>query len=231
MRRKRLDEDGGRKVSAAIEKLYKQEDTTRKKLWQSAIKNELPKVHRAVLYRATLASKKYEAARKALLKEIERKKRPTRTVKDTNEFALRAKKMCREVRAPMYRISHISCHCGSLSSLSLQMQAYWRKYDKEERERLRAEQKAATERRKLDEEIREAKRQQMKLNFLLTQTELFAHFVAKKIGVETEGEGAADGDAAATASSSTTTTTTALDANSSAEDGASSLARSFFVLV
>ena len=111
------------------------------------------------------------------------------------------------------------------------MQAYWRKYDKEERERLRAEQKAATERRKLDEEIREAKRQQMKLNFLLTQTELFAHFVAKKIGVETEGEGAADGDAAATASSSTTTTTTALDANSSAEDGASSLARSFFVLV
>ena len=121
MRRKRLDEDGGRKVSAAIEKLYKQEDTTRKKLWQSAIKNELPKVHRAVLYRATLASKKYEAARKALLKEIERKKRPTRTVKDTNEFALRAKKMCREVRAPMYRISHISCHCGSLSSLSLSL--------------------------------------------------------------------------------------------------------------
>jgi chromatin-remodeling ATPase INO80 len=62
------------------------------------------------------------------------------------------------------------------------MQTYWRKYDKEERERARAEQKAAQEKRKHDEEIREAKRQQMKLNFLLTQTELFAHFVAKKIG-------------------------------------------------
>ena len=122
MRRKRLDEDGGRKVSAAIEKLYKQEDTTRKKLWQSAIKNELPKVHRAVLYRATLASKKYEAARKALLKEIERKKRPTRTVKDTNEFALRAKKMCREVRAPMYpHQPHIVPLWLTLFSLSLSL--------------------------------------------------------------------------------------------------------------
>jgi DNA helicase INO80 len=36
------------------------------------------------------------------------------------------------------------------------------------------------EKRKKEEEIREAKRQQKKLNFLLTQTELFSHFIAKK---------------------------------------------------
>ena len=36
------------------------------------------------------------------------------------------------------------------------------------------------EQRKREEEIQEAKRQQRKLNFLLTQTELYSHFIAKK---------------------------------------------------
>ena len=43
--------------------------------------------------------------------------------------------------------------------------------------------KEEVERRKREEEIREAKRQQMKLNFLLTQTELYSHFIAKNVTV------------------------------------------------
>jgi DNA helicase INO80 len=58
---------------------------------------------------------------------------------------------------------------------------YWRKYDKEEREAKKRAEKEALEKRKRDEETREAKRQQRKLNFLITQTELFSHFLANKV--------------------------------------------------
>lgn len=40
----------------------------------------------------------------------------------------------------------------------------------------------------MDVELIEAKRQQRKLNFLITQTELYAHFMSKKLGKGTEEE-------------------------------------------
>lgn len=47
----------------------------------------------------------------------------------------------------------------------------------------RQAEKEAEEQRKLDVELMEARRQQRKLNFLITQTELYAHFMAKKLGI------------------------------------------------
>ncbi|OON16446.1 hypothetical protein X801_07741 [Opisthorchis viverrini] len=46
--------------------------------------------------------------------------------------------------------------------------------------RRRAE-RAAAEQRRADLELLEARRQQRKLNFLITQTELYAHFMARKL--------------------------------------------------
>jgi DNA helicase INO80 len=60
------------------------------------------------------------------------------------------------------------------------MLMFWKKHDKEEKEARKKAEKDALERRKREEELREAKRQQRKLNFLLTQTELFSHFIQKK---------------------------------------------------
>lgn len=40
----------------------------------------------------------------------------------------------------------------------------------------------------MDVQLLEAKRQQRKLNFLITQTELYAHFMANKIGAKGLGE-------------------------------------------
>lgn len=40
----------------------------------------------------------------------------------------------------------------------------------------------------MDVELIEAKRQQRKLNFLITQTELYAHFMSKKLGKGSEEE-------------------------------------------
>lgn len=66
--------------------------------------------------------------------------------------------------------------------LTREMQTHWRKFEREEKQQKKAKDKVATEQRKMDIDILEAKRQQRKLNFLITQTELYAHFMAKKMG-------------------------------------------------
>lgn len=66
--------------------------------------------------------------------------------------------------------------------LTREMQSYWKRYDRVERETRRRLEKEAEEQRKMDVEMIEAKRQQRKLNFLITQTELYAHFMSRKVG-------------------------------------------------
>lgn len=61
------------------------------------------------------------------------------------------------------------------------MLLYWRKNEKEELAARKKAEKEALEKAKAEEEAREAKRQSRKLNFLLTQTELYSHFIGKKI--------------------------------------------------
>ena len=61
------------------------------------------------------------------------------------------------------------------------MLMYWRKNEKEELAARKKAEKEALERAKVEEERRESKRQARKLNFLLTQTELYSHFIGKKI--------------------------------------------------
>lgn len=63
--------------------------------------------------------------------------------------------------------------------LTKDMQVFWRRNEREERERQKRAEKERQEALKREEEAREAKRQQKKLNFLIQQTELYAHFVAK----------------------------------------------------
>lgn len=64
------------------------------------------------------------------------------------------------------------------------MLAFWRRHEKEERENRKRAEREALERAKIEDEMREAKRQQRKLNFLITQTELYAHFISKNITPE-----------------------------------------------
>ncbi|KAJ1790193.1 putative DNA helicase ino80, partial [Coemansia sp. RSA 2167] len=85
-----------------------------------------------------------------------------------------------------------------------EMLVFWKRYEKEEREMRKRAEREAAERRKQEEEAREARRQKRKLNFLLTQTELYSHFIGSKIGgggdedksaSETQAKGNAGGDA------------------------------------
>ncbi len=61
------------------------------------------------------------------------------------------------------------------------MLLYWKKFDKVEKEHRKKAEKEAMEQRRQDEEMREMRRQQRKLNFLITQTELYAHFMSRKM--------------------------------------------------
>ena len=77
----------------------------------------------------------------------------------------------------------------------------WRRLEKEGAESRRKLEREQADAARLEEELREAKRQQQRLNFLLTQTELYAHFMASKQqpkqGQQREAAAAADGAAAA----------------------------------
>lgn len=75
-----------------------------------------------------------------------------------------------------------------MKRLSRENIAYWkrsRRFDREIKKRL---EKEAEEQRKIDHELVEAKRQQRKLNFLITQTELYAHFMSKKLELNSAEE-------------------------------------------
>lgn len=66
--------------------------------------------------------------------------------------------------------------------------AYWKRSRRLDREVKKRLEKEAEEQRKIDHELIEAKRQQRKLNFLITQTELYAHFMSKKLGTASAEE-------------------------------------------
>uniref|UniRef100_A0A182FL94 Chromatin-remodeling ATPase INO80 n=1 Tax=Anopheles albimanus TaxID=7167 RepID=A0A182FL94_ANOAL len=128
----------------------------RRRMWQQMAKKELGKVQRAKVnnHRDTLVNCRRVAV---LCMRVARQKamQSQKLMKDT---IWRAKRLTRE------------------------MQLYWKRYDKVERETKRRMEREAEEQRKIDVEMVEAKRQQRKLNFLITQTELYAHFMSRKLG-------------------------------------------------
>ena len=76
--------------------------------------------------------------------------------------------------------------------LMREMLVFWKKNDKEEREVRRREQKEAVDRARIEEEKREAARQARKLEFLISQTELYSHFVGNKLKSECANVSAVD---------------------------------------
>lgn len=94
----------------------------------------------------------------AQLCQREARKAAARSVKPSKEVHSRARKANRE------------------------MLFFWKRNEREERELRKKAEKEAIEKLRIEEEMREARRQARKLNFLITQTELYSHFIGKKIG-------------------------------------------------
>ncbi|EXB39079.1 DNA helicase INO80 [Morus notabilis] len=64
--------------------------------------------------------------------------------------------------------------------LARDMLLFWKRVDKEMAEVRKREEREAAEALRREQELREAKRQQQRLNFLIQQTELYSHFMQKK---------------------------------------------------
>ncbi|KAK0552679.1 putative DNA helicase ino80 [Tilletia horrida] len=149
-----------------------------KKIWTNIAKRDIPKVYRTS--QSSYNNKIQYWKRISTMAQREGKKGMQRNQKTVKDVQARARRVVRE------------------------MLTFWKKNEKEERELRKKAEKEAMEKAKKEEEMREAKRQARKLNFLITQTELYSHFVGSKLKTseaeeseETSG-GAAKGTSAGT---------------------------------
>ncbi|XP_060183897.1 chromatin-remodeling ATPase INO80 isoform X1 [Lycium barbarum] len=130
------------------------------KYWISLVRKEIPKHHKIFInsHRRQLT----DAKRFAETCQREVKMKVSRSLKVMRGAAIRTRKLARD------------------------MLVYWKRVDKEMAEVKKREEKEAAEALKREQELREAKRQQQRLNFLLSQTELYSHFMQNKSTLPSE---------------------------------------------
>ncbi|KAL4268117.1 Chromatin-remodeling ATPase INO80 [Pleurotus pulmonarius] len=141
-------------------------EEAQRKVWTNIARRDVAKVYK---YHATgYTARKNQAERLARLASVQARKPVQKAPKSTKDMQAKARRLMRE------------------------MQVFWKKNEREERDVRKREQKEAIDRAKVEEEKREAARQARKLEFLISQTELYSHFVGNKLKTaEAEGEGEA----------------------------------------
>ncbi|THV04816.1 hypothetical protein K435DRAFT_648606 [Dendrothele bispora CBS 962.96] len=148
---------------AAMLKRVKTLEEAQRKVWTNIARRDVAKVYK---YRALgQSARQLQCERIAKLASLQARRPFTKTAKSTKDTQAKAKRLVRE------------------------MQAFWKKNEREERDVRKKELKEAMDRMKVEEERREAARQARKLEFLISQTELYSHFVGNKLKTaEVEGE-------------------------------------------
>ncbi|KAG2540726.1 hypothetical protein PVAP13_9NG592600 [Panicum virgatum] len=136
--------------------IVKEEAEKTYRLWQSLATKSIPKHHRN--FNALVKKRQVDAKRFSDSCQREVKLKVSRSLKLMRCAAIRTRKLARD------------------------MLIFWKRVDKEQYELRKKEEREAAEALKREEELREAKRQQQRLNFLLSQTELYSHFMQNKAG-------------------------------------------------
>ncbi|KAI0778036.1 SNF2 family N-terminal domain-containing protein [Trametes elegans] len=145
-----------RKVDdAAMMKRVKTLEEAQRKVWMNIARRDVAKVYK--YHVAGYQTRRQQLSRLATLSSIQARRPFLKTAKATKDVQAKAKRLMRE------------------------MMVFWKKNEKEERDVRRREQKEAIDRAKIEEEKREAARQARKLEFLISQTELYSHFVGNKL--------------------------------------------------
>ncbi|ESZ93284.1 putative DNA helicase INO80 [Sclerotinia borealis F-4128] len=124
-------------------------------IWKDLARKEVPKVYKLAMDSYSIRGSNLKKT--AILASKEAKRWQLRTNKGTKDLQARAKRVMRE------------------------MMSFWKRNEREERDTRRAAEKQEIESAKKAEADREANRQKRKLNFLISQTELYSHFIGKKI--------------------------------------------------
>ncbi|GER57189.1 DNA helicase INO80 [Striga asiatica] len=130
------------------------------KYWVNIARREIPKHHR--IFTSFHRKQFIDAKRVSETCQREVKMKVSRSLKLMRGAAIRTRRMARD------------------------MLVLWKRIDKEMAEVRKREEKEAAEALKREQELREAKRQQQRLNFLLSQTELYSHFMQNKTSQPSE---------------------------------------------
>ena len=148
-------EETNKTNSKELKALVKQYDNTYVAIWKDMSRKDGPKVSR-LMQQATQA-KLINLKKTSILAAREAKRWQLRNNKNQKDLTTKARRAMRE------------------------MFNFWKRNERIERELRKKHEKELIDRAKKEEEEREAKRQLRKLNFLITQTELYSHFIGKKI--------------------------------------------------
>ncbi|KAE8098737.1 hypothetical protein FH972_016778 [Carpinus fangiana] len=124
------------------------------KIWVNIVRRDIPKHHR--VFTALHRKQLIDAKRFSENCQREVKMKVSRSLKLMRGAAIRTRKLTRD------------------------MLLYWKRVDKEMAEIRKREEREAAEALRREQELREAKRQQQRLNFLIQQTELYSHFMQNK---------------------------------------------------
>lgn len=143
--------------------IAKQYDNTYVAIWKDLARKDGPKASRLLLL--LLQTKAINLKKTAILAAREAKRWQLKNNKNQKDLTTKARRAMRE------------------------MFNFWKRNERMERELKKKYEKELIDKAKREEEEREAKRQLRKLNFLITQTELYSHFIGKKIKTD-EIEGA-----------------------------------------
>lgn len=141
--------------SKELKSVAKQYDNTFVAIWKDLSRKDGPKVLR--LMQQLNQAKLINLKKTAILAAREAKRWQLKNNKNQKDLTSKARRAMRE------------------------MFNFWKRTDRLERDRRKKEEKELVDRAKREEEEREAKRQSRKLDFLITQTELYSHFIGKKI--------------------------------------------------
>ena len=124
-------------------------------IWKEIARKDVPKVYR--IKETSLSTKQSNLRKTAQLASKEAKRWQLRTNKGTKDVQARAKRSMRE------------------------MMSFWKRNERAERDLRKVAEKQELENAKKAEADRESNRQKRKLNFLISQTELYSHFIGKKV--------------------------------------------------
>jgi DNA helicase INO80 len=142
-------------------------------IWKDIARKDIPKVVR--IKDTSLSTKQSNLRKTAQLASKEARRWQMRTNKSMKDVQARAKRSMRE------------------------MLNFWKKNERDERDQRKMAERQELENAKKAEAEREANRQKRKLNFLISQTELYSHFIGKKARTHEIERSTDDKDAAAAA--------------------------------
>jgi chromatin-remodeling ATPase INO80 len=141
-------------------------------IWRDLARKDIPRVYRIKVN--SLSTRQENLRKTAQLAGKQAKKWQERTNKSMKDTQARAKRTMRE------------------------MLSFWKRNEREERDLRRMAEKKEIEDAKKAEADREANRQKRKLNFLISQTELYSHFIGRKIKTDEVERATDDPEVAAT---------------------------------